>query len=148
GMEPVEREHGLQLVGRQWRCLVKRPEGIDQPAIKEDPAGSERLIDVLLDVSTQDLLGESESIRSTTRTGRKTFCDDGSSGFCDCCVAHGGKLNQERRLAHTRAAGDHDMRHRSLKSATADTPFQLQQAGVSPTRTQPTSVWDQTGWKP
>src|SRR5262245_33580319 len=71
GMEPVEREHGLQLVGRQWRCLVKRPEGIDQPAIKEDPAGSERLIDVLLDVSTQDLLGESESIRSTTRTGRK-----------------------------------------------------------------------------
>jgi hypothetical protein len=79
---------------------------------------------------------ESEGIRSTSRAGRKPFCDDRPSGFCDGCVTHGRKLSQERRLAHTRAAGDDDMRHRSLKSATADSPFSCSKPASVPPEVQ------------
>jgi hypothetical protein len=118
GMERVGSEHGFQLDGRQRQSLVKHAKRIDQPAIEENPLRSARLIEVLLNVSTQDLLSESKSIWSTTDPARKVFCDDGPSGLFDGCVAHGGELSQERRLARTRPAGDDDMRHRFLESAT------------------------------
>ena len=94
---------------------MKHAQRIDQPAIKEDPLGSARLIDVLFSISTQDLLSESKSVWSRTRTAREAFSDDGSRGLFDGCVAHGGKLSQERRLAGTRPASEDDMRHRYLR---------------------------------
>jgi hypothetical protein len=45
GMETVGSEHGFQLDGRQRQSLVTHPQRIDQPAIKEDPLGSARLIE-------------------------------------------------------------------------------------------------------
>lgn len=112
GMERVGSEQGVKLVGRQSRSFVEHAERIDQPAIEEDPPGSARLTEVLLNVATQDLLSERESRWSRTYAALKAFCDDGTSGFFDGRVAHGGKLGQEGRLARTRPAGDDDIRHR------------------------------------
>jgi hypothetical protein len=99
---------------------VKHAQRIDQPAIKEDSIGSARLIEALFNVSTQNLLSESKSIGSPTRAARKAFSDDGPRRLFDGWVAPGGKLSQERRLARTRPAGDDDVTHRYLESATAN----------------------------
>jgi hypothetical protein len=55
-------------------------------------------MEILFNVSAQDLLSESKSIWSRTRTARKALCDDGPRGLFDSCVAQSGKLSQERRL--------------------------------------------------
>ena len=99
---------------------MKHAQRIDQPAIKEDPLGSARLMEVLFNVSTKNLLSESKSIGSPTRAARKAFSDDGPRRLFDGCVAPGGKLSQERRLARTQPAGDDDVTHRYLESTTAN----------------------------
>src|SRR5262245_5348515 len=101
----------LRAGGGQWRRLVKHAKRLDQAAIEEDPLGRARVTKVLLHVSPQNRLGEGERVRSTTRATRETFCDDGSSGFLDRCVASGCKLSQQRRFARARSAGEDDVRH-------------------------------------
>jgi hypothetical protein len=52
---------------------VKHGQRIDQDAIKEDPLGSQRLMDVLLKASAQNFLSESKNIWPAARTARKAF---------------------------------------------------------------------------
>ena len=68
-MERVGSEQGFQLDVRQRRSLVKHAQRIDQPAIKEDPLGSARLMEVLFNVSTQNLLSALRAFTASAAQG-------------------------------------------------------------------------------
>ena len=95
---------------------MKHAEGFDQAAIEEDPFRRTRPIQILLNITAQDLTGERNGIRARTFAARKSLRDDGSRRLVNRCVAQSGELGQECCLARTWPACDDDMGHRSSVS--------------------------------
>ena len=91
---------------------MKHAEGFDQAAIEEDPFRRTRPIQILVNITAQDLAGESNRIRATTFGARKSLRDDRSRRLVDRGVAQSGELGEECCLARPRPACDDDMGHR------------------------------------
>jgi hypothetical protein len=96
---------------------VNHAERVDQAAIEEDPLGRARTIQVLLDISTQDLASEGDRVRSRTLAVRKAFGDYRARRFIDRCVSFRGELGEERCLTSARSASnDHSVKTVSLRN--------------------------------